>query len=231
MLMQRTAPAWRRQRGLSLVEMMVGVAIGLFIVAAAGVLVSTQLNENRRLLLETQVQQDLRATADIIARELRRAGYNDLWHESIWTADDTSTDGPAPNPQAAVVSSNSEVEFSYHRTASEQQFGFKLQDGRIKTRLGAAWQDLTDRNTLLVSRFDVTERGGPVVRMSCPKLCADGTESCWPTVQVRDVEIAITGNAVTAPEVQRTVTSRARLRSDAVVFNVAASPAPNRICP
>ncbi len=33
-----------------------------------------QLSENRRVLLETQVQQDLRAAADIIARDLRRAG-------------------------------------------------------------------------------------------------------------------------------------------------------------
>ena len=54
---------------------MVGVAIGLFVVAAASMLVVTQLSDNRRLTLETQVQQDLRATADIITRELRRAGH------------------------------------------------------------------------------------------------------------------------------------------------------------
>ncbi|MDQ2780283.1 MAG: prepilin-type N-terminal cleavage/methylation domain-containing protein, partial [Pseudomonadota bacterium] len=62
------------QRGLSLVELMVGITIGLFVVAAAATLVSVQLADNRRLLLETQMQQDLRATADIIGRELRRAG-------------------------------------------------------------------------------------------------------------------------------------------------------------
>ena len=55
--------------------MMVGIAIGLFIVAGAVALVATQLGENRRMLLETQVQQDLRAAADIITRELRRGGY------------------------------------------------------------------------------------------------------------------------------------------------------------
>ena len=51
---------------------MVGVAVGLFVVAAASMLVATQLSDNRRLTLETQVQQDLRAAADIITRELRR---------------------------------------------------------------------------------------------------------------------------------------------------------------
>jgi type II secretory pathway pseudopilin PulG len=74
MLMKHAAPARRRQAGLSIVELMVGITIGLIVVAAATVLVSTQLAENRRLLLETQLQQDLRATADIITRELRRAG-------------------------------------------------------------------------------------------------------------------------------------------------------------
>ncbi|MBL0296208.1 MAG: hypothetical protein IPQ21_03185 [Betaproteobacteria bacterium] len=62
---------------------MVGITVGLFIVAAAAMLVTTQLGDNRRLLLETQVQQDLRATADIITRELRRAG---LAGARLWPA-------------------------------------------------------------------------------------------------------------------------------------------------
>ena len=64
-----------RQRGLSIVELMVGIAVGLFVVAAASTLVATQLSDNRRLMLETQVHQDLRAAADIITREVRRSGY------------------------------------------------------------------------------------------------------------------------------------------------------------
>ncbi len=59
---------------MSIVELMVGVTIGLIVVAAASLIMSGQLVENRKLLLETQLQQDLRAAADIITRELRRAG-------------------------------------------------------------------------------------------------------------------------------------------------------------
>ena len=81
----RAPGAWqRRQRGLSIVELMVGVAIGLFVVAAASMLVVTQLSDNRRLTLETQVQQDLRATADIITRELRRAGHWGKARDGVW---------------------------------------------------------------------------------------------------------------------------------------------------
>lgn len=70
--------AMARQRGLSLVELLVGISVGLFVLAGATLLLSTQLGDNRRLLLETQLQQDLRATMDIITRELRRAGVNKI---------------------------------------------------------------------------------------------------------------------------------------------------------
>jgi prepilin peptidase dependent protein B len=65
----------RRQRGLSIIELMVGVAIGMFIIGGAIKLFVDMFGNNRRLLIETRVNQDLRATADIIARDLRRAGY------------------------------------------------------------------------------------------------------------------------------------------------------------
>lgn len=64
-----------RQRGLSIVELMVGVAVGLLVVAAAAIVMSGQMVENRRLLIEAQIQQDLRAASDIITRDLRRSGY------------------------------------------------------------------------------------------------------------------------------------------------------------
>ena len=84
MLSRRSGQPWTRsratQQGASLVELLVGVAVGLFIVAGATLIVSTQLSENKRLLAETQLQQDLRAAADIMTRELRRSGYwLDAW--------------------------------------------------------------------------------------------------------------------------------------------------------
>lgn len=70
-----------RQRGLSLVELMVGITVGLFVVAAAATLVANQLSDNRRLLLETQVQQDLRATMDIITRAVSSPKRNTRFNE------------------------------------------------------------------------------------------------------------------------------------------------------
>ena len=70
------APIRRRAaRGLSLVELLVGTAIGLMVAAAAASVVSAGLRENRRVQLEARLMQDLRSTAELVARDLRRAGY------------------------------------------------------------------------------------------------------------------------------------------------------------
>ena len=75
-----------RHRGLSIVELMIGIAIGLFIVAGATLMLTTQLGDNRRLLLEAQIQQDMRAAADMITRDIRRAGYWGQAYQQVWPA-------------------------------------------------------------------------------------------------------------------------------------------------
>lgn len=217
-----------RQRGISLVELLVGVAIGLIVVAAAAMVVGTQLSENRRLLLETQVQQDLRAAADMVARDLRRAGYRgdaatDGTLQGVWLDEG---DTPTTNALSSiVVSSATQVAFKYFRAYSDTDFGFKRDGNSLKTRLGGnttgTWQEMTDPNAVRITAFNVTERGEPTatpIRLVCPALCADGTSSCWPTVKVRELVVSLTGEPVSASAsspMSRTVVSRVRLRNDA----------------
>ncbi|MDP1534074.1 MAG: prepilin-type N-terminal cleavage/methylation domain-containing protein [Rubrivivax sp.] len=226
MTRRRLSPALR-QRGLSLVEMMVGVAVGLFVVAAAAMLVATQLSDNRRLLLETQVQQDLRASLDIVTRELRRAGA--LTAEVAQVGLASGGAGGQTNAFGAVTPTDanaSETGFSYMRMAGEEgPYGFKLEGGAIKTRLGGAgWQELTDPNTLRITEFTVTAQNAAPIQLPCPRLCADGGTGCWPTVVVREFVVQVTGQAVGDAAVRRSLRSTVRLRNDWVRFNDAANP-------
>lgn len=226
---------WRHQRGLSIVELMVGVAIGLFVVAAASMLVATQLSDNRRLTLETQVQQDLRATADIITRELRRAGHWGKARDGVWYADNVAA--VRDNPYGAVTKADgsafadgeqsSAVLLSYSRSGDEadetgeiesaERLGFQLVNGVIQTRFGdAGWQALTDGNTLNVTSFALTMNLQPI-RLECPKPCPDPLVDCRPELQVRDITLDITGEAVHDNSVSRTLRSNVRLRNDAIV--------------
>ena len=84
------------RRGLSIVELMVGIAISMFILAGATLVLTTQLESNRRLLLEAQLQQDLRTAADMISRDVRRAGYWGRAYCNVWPAAATADKGGDP---------------------------------------------------------------------------------------------------------------------------------------
>lgn len=227
-----------RQRGLSIVELMVGVAIGLIIVAAATVMVSGQLVENRRLLMEAQIQQDLRAAADIITRDLRRSGYLaekpiGTVPSSLQTLDSVSTIDPI-SPATAVrnpfqthltntsaCTSSASLRFAYvswtTNPPSQVDVGYSISNGVLQSLINGSNYALTDANTVNVTQFCVSLSSPVSERLPCAKLCSGGSTSCWPTYQVRTATITIKaeGKGVNA-NIKREVTTRVRLRNDYV---------------
>ena len=223
-------------RGFSLVELMVGIAVGMFVVAAAALVTTSQLTDNRRLLLETQLQQDLRAAADIVARDIRRAGF--------WSAARTGVPAPTggavvPNPYTTVLidATNKTVQYAYRRGAGSESFGFKLDtDGVLRAcqsdfaagGCSSGWQDLTDGGTVEVTGFTIStarsgaraqSANGNALTIPCPALCADGTTNCWPTVRVREVVISISGRARSNSAVTRSLEVSTRLRNDGLTLS------------
>ena len=223
----------RVQSGMSIVELMVGVAVGLIVVAAAALLMTSQLVENRRLLMETQLQQDLRAAADIMTRDLRRAGslpelaaLGLIWYPG---AAGTSSNTRATNYVAGTTTINFEYEPG---GTTATRFGYELLDGVIRARMGGsgAFQELTDKRVMVVDSltFDARNASATPVRMPCMKPCPDTTNNCWPTYQVREVDLVITAHAKRDASVKRTVRSTVRLRNDHVVFF---NPGSSQACP
>lgn len=233
--------ARRPPRGVSIVELMVGITIGLFILAAATVMLTSQLADNRRLLLEAQVQQDLRATADLIARDIRRAGYWAQSYRQVWPASAAAT-----NPYGAMTlraADAGSTQVIYDRSTDEEggavsigtddnlvdaqagrpreRVGFQLGSsndaGTIEYMVGANnWQSLTDPAVLNVTRFDVVltpqDRQVPC-GVQCPALGANGCP-LWQTT--RDVTITIVAQAVHDANVRRSLSDSLRLRNDLI---------------
>ena len=221
----------RPQSGLSIVELMVGVAIGLVITAAATLIMSGQLIENRRLLTETQLQQDLRAATDIMAREMRRAGGSTepVSLASIWFPGSTVV-GVNQNAQQLFVTSATSVQFEYfpgpfdvNNPTVQQLSRFSLQSGVIKTDIGGGAQDLTDGNVMQVTAFtpmpaptSMTDSSAAIV-LPCPNLCLPaGDTACWPRFEVRKFTIEVKAVARRASDVQRAISSTVRVRNDRV---------------
>jgi prepilin peptidase dependent protein B len=208
--------AQHRQAGLSMVELMVGVAIGLFVVAGATMAVSNQLGDNRRVMLETQIQQDLRTAADMITRDVRRSGYWVNAQAGVWHAGAVSVDA---NPHAALTPASgvaNEVRFEYSRgNPLNEDAGFQLVDNTIKMRVGGQWQALTDSTTLRITDFRVTLNSQNIA-LACFNDCPGGGTACWPTQTVREVEVFIDGTAVHDPSLRRNARSNVRLRNDII---------------
>lgn len=248
MPVNRSLPFRRATRGMSLVELMVGIAIGLIVVAAAVLTTTTQLRDNRLLLLETQLQQDLRASTDIIARELRRAGFTDDAYIELWNPDLGSATASAFSQLTIGAGSQGSVQYNYKRLdlsaggagvfVSSGPFGYWLDNGVIKVRLtaNAPVQDLTDRNVMFVEQFSITPLASNPVRLPCPNDCplpipaGQTAEYCWPTIAVRELEINITARSVSDAAVRRSVDSRVRLRNDDLRFNAGLAATP-QACP
>lgn len=210
---------------MSLVELMVGVTIGLFIVAAATLMIGNQLSDNRRLLLETQLQQDMRASMDIITRQIRRAG---LWEENnsiTLLASDSGLPGnfTASNYAVNITPDQKQITFNYWLNAQDKDnWGFKLENGRIKSSLARLnWQDLTDPNTVEVTTLQFVEVTRDSEFIPCPKLCTGpgGPRACWPKVAVRSIRVVLEARSVNDPTVTRRLESEARLRNNLPIFN------------
>lgn len=208
------------QRGLSLVELLVGSAIGLVLVGGASKLFVDSMDDSRRIIIETRVHQDLRAAADLVARDLKRAGY---WANALQGVAYPPLDNPyriaAPTAASGPAS---QVDYAFARdadnavNATTEQFGFRLQDNAIRVLNGGTWQQLTDPGTVVITQFSVT----PVTRVVslghfCSPVCAPGSAGC-PAVSVRRFDIVLRGRAPNDAAVVREIRESVRLRNDEV---------------
>jgi type IV pilus assembly protein PilW len=222
MLRRHGTLATGRQQGLSLVELMIGIALGLFIMSSAGFVMSNQLADNRRMMLETQIQQELRGAADLIARDIRRAGF--------WTNASRGIllpSGAAPsNPYAGLDADrlNAKLEFAYSADPKyendnldgNERAGFRLAGDIIQMQLGSGgvWQPVTDANLIKITTFDLALNTEVIDLLPyCQNPCPSGT-SCTPTQTVRSITVTLKGTAAHDPSVSRTLRTTVRLRND-----------------
>lgn len=219
--------------------MMVGMALGLFLVAGAVTMFVTNLGNSRQLLLEARVNQDLRAAADLISRDLRRAGY---WGDSLaGTIAVGSASVTTPNPYRLITPGTGIIEYAFSRDTTEnntldsnENFGFQRAVvsgvGVIQMKVGSGnWQTVTDPQTIDVTDLTVTSSETAVsARDACAVACCSGADvtagtcttrniavgaSC-PTVRVRQYVLALAANATGNTRVARTLTTRVRPRND-----------------
>ena len=222
-----------RSRGVSIVELMIGITIGLFILAGASLVMTSQISDNRRLLLDTQVQQDLRAVTSLIVRDVRRANYYGLAHRKIWPNDLTQA---TANPYAGLLPATTDGSSSlqYERSLDDQYGQLNIDDNavgngeRVTIALNAtnhtvemtlgnsSPQAVTDANVLRVTEltFTVSVRDlAAPCGIDCPTR---GPAGCPLVQRLRQVNFVMVAEAVNDSRVRRSLRESVRLQNDIV---------------
>ncbi|SDZ91864.1 PilW family protein [Acidovorax soli] len=217
-----------RQKGFSLVESMVGITLGLFVVTGALVLMSTMTKNNRDLMMETRLIQDLRTSSDLVARDIRRAGYWASAADGVYVPPSAGSPVAAAslpkNPYQNIIqdscdaptpaSSNPSTAICYYIDANN--YGFKLDAtaGVLYAFVaGTPPQALSDPNTVKITQFNLI---ASPLQISLPGNCAAASVPNPPQVVVREFEIELRGHPPSDSTLVRAVRTKARVRNDAV---------------
>jgi prepilin peptidase dependent protein B len=212
-----------RQRGLSIIELLIGAAIGMVVISGAAMLTAKNLYGSRLMLAEARLNEDLRNAADLLTRDLRRASY---WGNAVkGTIAEGATSKTKLNPYTAASAPNSqELSYSFSREVSldddvegdMERFGFRLYDNAVQMRDDGNWTDITDKASVRVTKFSITPTERTInLGQYCATVCVAGSSPC-PKMVIRTYAMLIEGTSVRDSDVKRSLMSSVRVRNDSV---------------
>ncbi len=131
----------KRQTGLSLIELMIGITIGLIIIAGVTSVYVATIGSSSDALAAARLNQELRAAMQVMTRDIRRAGFwggaepGDI--DNPFTRDDTNLTVDGSSCILYTYDANNSGDIDYDNPG--QWFGFTLtDDGAIGTLQGIA---------------------------------------------------------------------------------------------
>jgi len=199
----------KQQRGLSILEILIGIAISLIVIAAIIGLFANSISGSQRVLDRGKLDRDLFAAMDVMTYDIERAGF--------WS---NATNGATTNPfmtgtnDLTTNASTNCLTFSYDKNTdgtntTNDQFGYGLSGSAIQFRqggttcatntVGAGWSSLTDTNVITISSFQVTSTNVTV------------SGSNTNATNYRTVTITLTGNLANDATNTRTITRTIKL--------------------
>lgn len=157
----------RAQRGFSLVELLIAMTLGLFLLSGVLYLFTSLLDMNVNMLHRQRLQQELRALMSVMIHDIRRAGY--------WAPTGLSS---APNPFAAyrIAENGHCLLYGYDGddngvADANERTGYKLSAGTVRVTRQAPscggrfcdncdngrWWQLSDPAVISITRLEFRE--------------------------------------------------------------------------
>lgn len=214
--------------GLSLVELMISLVVGLVVVGGVINIFSTTIKSNADMLKATRLNQELRVAMDMMARDIRLAGYRGnpgAGGANKFTSgnDDLLIDStPADNEGTCIT-------YTYDLNSDEavnpggvpgdpenERYGFRFSGESVSMRKGGtvfnctptattnSWEAITDPEVVNISALNFT------LSSSTVDISGGGTRT------IRSITIKLTGNLKKDPNVKRTLEETVRIQNDKI---------------
>lgn len=203
--------AKRTNQGLSLVELLVAIVIGLFVAGAAISIYMVGLRGSSTTLNLVRVNHELRTAMTLMTSDLRRAGY--------WAGAENSAVGTsATNPHDLILinAARNCILYSYDRTMNGAStgfdfFGFRLSNGRLEvyqgdstgcnsaSPTGGTWSPLSDNTSIVIEDLEFRTVGSTARSSQCRNLStAAGTSWALQNTNAAAIVQACDATAATA---------------------------------
>lgn len=129
---QRTAPG--KASGFTLIELMIGMVLGLIVIGAVLALSLSMMRANNQTIAATRLTQELRAVASLIASDLRRSGGV---VDPLTVA--TANNGNPNNPFAAIGTATAGcIQYSYAGADGGDFRAINFRNGAVFLAAGAS---------------------------------------------------------------------------------------------
>ncbi|MFG6449171.1 PilW family protein [Roseateles sp. BYS180W] len=219
-----------RHRGVSLVELMVAMTLGLLVSSLALEHVGQQLADQSRLAEAVRLEQDLRAAADLLTKELQRANAWESPERGVWDA--TTNPSPINNPYISLQLTPGGRGLSFARSSHDNRQRPKAPESAENQRIdadewqGVAWrrnellqrlnggnfQPLNDTALMRVTAFELRLQGNDI---DAPELCAPGAaaSAAAPGVSRRVLDLRLQVQSPKWPELSRELQWQVPLRT------------------
>jgi prepilin peptidase dependent protein B len=213
----------KKKAGFTLVELMIALTLNAILLAALLTVFISNLNYYHQFLNQSRLNLQLQNALNVMASDIRRAGYSSTAFNDIGL-DQNTNPFMAAGIDVTTNIANDCILFSYDQNNDgtlptissaydDERYGYRLMNQTLQTRppgapfsctaASSSWENMTDPNIMLITNLSFT---------LSTKTVTTGPGSRG--VSIRTVTIAITGQLKNNSSVTKTLTQQVRIQND-----------------
>ena len=222
------------QAGATLIELMVGMVVGLIVIAGViNIFLVTGTNSSD-IMLSARLSNEMSSSISVMIDEIRRAGF---WGTA--SAGDINNPFTQSTTDLQILDSGNCILYTYDRDQdgtvdAEEYFGFKMASGAIQMRMtGTTTSDCTNGTWEAISDSDITTITGLTFSTTGYECVNSSTDDNWsstcddaghadyvaPTtgdvmIEIRQVDITLVGALASDTFVAKEYQESVRVRND-----------------